>query len=114
MEIEVELQKSLVDTKAVLQKSLETLESEQNALESEWNALELARKALESERKARSEADQEVLALRGRVMGTEEVSARLSEQVAWQAEEFSTLENFHVGTYLFYFSSCWFFSSTCF
>ena len=69
----------------------------------EGNALELARKALESERKARSEADREVLALQGRVMGTEEASARLREQVARQAEEFSTLENFRVGTYLFLF-----------
>ena len=52
---------------------------------SERNALELARKALESERKARSEADQEVLALWGQVMGTEEVNTRLREQVAKQA-----------------------------
>jgi len=37
-----------------------------------------------------------VLALRGRVMGTEEASARLHEQVALQAKEFSTLENFRV------------------
>jgi len=51
-------------------------------LVSERKALELAQKALESERKARSEADQEVLALRGQVMGTEEVSTRLREQVA--------------------------------
>ena len=49
---------------------------------SERNALESARKAMESERKAQSKADQEVLALRGRVMGTEEASARLREQVA--------------------------------
>ena len=49
-----------------------------------------------------------MLVLRGQVMGSEEASARLREQVAWQAEEFSTLENFHVGTYLFYFSSCCF------
>ena len=42
-EIEAALQKSLVDTEAVLQSSLETLEME--------------RKALESERKAQSEAD---------------------------------------------------------
>ena len=52
--------------------------------------------------------------LQGRVMGTEEASARLREQVARQAEEFSTLENFHVGMYLFYFSSCWFFPSAHF
>ena len=92
----------------MLQKSLETLESERSTLVSEQNALESTRKALESERKARSKADQEVLALWGRLMGMEEASARLHEQVAWQAEEFSTLENFHIGTYLFYFLSCWF------
>ncbi|XP_066316626.1 uncharacterized protein [Miscanthus floridulus] len=90
------LQKSLADTEAALQESLEALELEQSALVSERNALELARKALESERKARSEADQEVRALQGRVMGTEEASAQLHEQVARQAKEFSTLENFHV------------------
>ena len=61
METKAVLQKSLADTEAVLQRSLETLEMEQNALE--------------SERKARSEADQEVLALWGRVMGTEEANA---------------------------------------
>ena len=43
------MQKSLVETKVVLQSTLETLEIE--------------RKALESERKAQSEVDQEVLAL---------------------------------------------------
>ena len=37
-------------------------------------------------------------------MGTEDASARLSEQAAWQAEDLSTLENFHVGMYLFCFS----------
>ena len=82
METEVELWKSLANTEVVLQKSLETLESERNALELEQNALESARKALESERKARSEVDQEVLALQGRVMGTEEVNTRLCTQAA--------------------------------
>ena len=75
---------------------------------SEQNTLELARKALESECKARSETDQEVLALRGRVIGTEEANARLRAQAARQAEEFSVLENFRLGTYLCYFSLCWF------
>ena len=84
----------------VLQSTLETLEMERNALE--------------SERKARSEADQEVLALRGQVMGTKEVSARLREQVARQAEEFSTLENFCHGTYLLYCLLSWFLPSACF
>ena len=81
---------------------------------SEQNALELARKALEAEWKVRSEVDRKVLALWGQVMGTEEASARLREQVARQAEEFSTLENFHVGTYLFCFFLCWFLPSACF
>ena len=76
---------------------------------SERNALELARKALESERKARSEADREVLMLQGRVMGIEKASAWLCEQVARQAEEFSTLENFHLGTYPFVFHRVGFF-----
>ncbi|XP_066323431.1 uncharacterized protein [Miscanthus floridulus] len=95
-ETEVGLRKSLADTEAALQKSLEALESEQGALVSEQNALESAQKALESEQKARPEVDQEVLMLRGRVMGTKEACARLREQVARQAEEFSTLENFHL------------------
>ena len=41
--------------------------------------LQSSLEALESERKARSEVDQEVLALRSRVLGTEEVNARLHE-----------------------------------
>ena len=44
---------------------------------SEWNALESAQKAMESEQKFRPKEDWEVLALRGRVMGTEEANARL-------------------------------------
>ena len=80
---------------------------------SERNALELARKALESEQKAWSKADQEVLVLRGRVMGTEEANARLCAQ-ARQAEEFSVLENFRLGTYLFCFLLCWFLPLACF
>ena len=71
VETEARLWKSLADIEVVLQKSLETLESERSALVSERSTLELAQKALESERKARSEADWEVLALWGRVMGTE-------------------------------------------
>ena len=67
METEAGLRKSLADTEVVLQKSLETLESERNALE--------------SERKARTEANQEVIALRGQMMGIEEANARLCEQV---------------------------------
>jgi hypothetical protein len=45
-----------------------------------------------------------VLTLQGRVMGSEDVSVQLREQVARQAEDLSTLENFRVDTYLFYFS----------
>ena len=48
--------------------------------------------------------------LQGQVKGTEEASAQLREQVARQAEEFSTLENFFLGTYLLCFSLCWFLS----
>ena len=59
---------SLADIEAALQRALETLDMEQ--------------KALESERKARSEGDQEVLVLWGRVMGMQEANARLCEQVA--------------------------------
>ena len=94
-ETEVALQKSLADTEAALQRSLETLESERNALE--------------SERKARSEADQEVLALRARVMGTEVANAQLREQVTRQAEGLSVLENTHLDKYLFYFRHVGFF-----
>ena len=81
METEAGLQTSLADTEVALQESLVALKSERSALLSERSALELVRKALESERKARSEVDQEVLVLRGRVMGTEEANARLCEQV---------------------------------
>ena len=84
----------------VLQRSLETLEMERNALE--------------SERKAGSEADQEVLALRGRVMGIEEANTRLCEQVTWQKEGLSILENAHLGMYLFCFLACWFLPLACF
>ena len=81
-ETEAGLRTSLADTEVALQKSLETLESERSTLVLERNALELARKALESKLKAQSEVDREVLALWGWVMGTEEASARLIEQVA--------------------------------
>ena len=76
--------------------------------------MEMERNALESEQKDRSEADQEVLALRGRVMGTEEANARLHEQVTRQAEGLSIIENSHLGTYLFYFLTCWFLPLACF
>ncbi|XP_066374859.1 uncharacterized protein [Miscanthus floridulus] len=72
-ETETGLRASLVNTEAALQEALAALEPERAALES-------AQKALEVEQRARLEADQEVLALRGRVMGTEDASARLREQ----------------------------------
>ena len=55
-----------------------------------------------------------MLALRDRVMGTEEANARQHEKVAQQAEGLSALENFRLGTYLFYFSSCSFLPLACF
>ena len=88
-ESEAVLQKSLAETEVVLHSTLETLEMERNALE--------------SERKARSEADQEVPALQGRVMGTKEANARLCKQVSQQAEGLSILENTRLGKYLFCF-----------
>ena len=44
-------------------------------------ALHSSLEALESERKSRSKVDQEVLALQGRVLGTEELNSWLREQV---------------------------------
>ena len=60
-----------------LQEALAALEPERGALASERAALESARMVLEAEQRARSEADQEVLVLRGQVMGTEEANTRL-------------------------------------
>ena len=98
-EIEVGLQMSLANTEAALQEALA-------ALESERATLERAQKALEVEQRAQSEADQEVLALQGQVMGMEDASAQLREQVAQQAEDFSTLEASRIGACLFVFSWC--------
>ena len=64
-------------------------------------ALESERKALESERKGRSEADREVLAFRGQVLGAEESNARLLEKVTRQEEGLSILKNTCLGMYLF-------------
>ena len=69
-ETEAGLRMSLANTEAALQEALA-------ALEPERAALERAQKALEAEQRARSEADQEVLALRSQVMGMEDASARL-------------------------------------
>jgi len=98
-EIEVGLRMSLANTEATLQEALA-------ALESERAALERAQKALEAEQRAWSEVDQEVLALRSQVMGMEDASARLCEQVAQQAEDFSTLEASRIDAYPFVFSWC--------
>ena len=76
------------------------------ALEPERAALESAQKALEVEQRARSEVDQKVLVLQSQVMGMEDASARLREQVARQAEDLSTLEASRIGAYLFVFSWC--------
>jgi len=70
----------LVETKAALQKSLE---------------------ALEEERKAQSDAEQEVVALRGQMLGVEESNARLLERVTQQEEGISILKSACLGTYLF-------------
>jgi hypothetical protein len=81
----------LTKTEAVLQKSLE---------------------ALETERRARSKADQEVLTLRGQVLGAEESNARLLEKVTQQEEGLSILESTRLGMYLFcLWLMCWFFLS---
>ena len=66
---------SLANIEVALQEALA-------ALEPERAALELAQKALGAEQRARSEADQEVLVLRSQVMGMEDASAQLREQVA--------------------------------
>jgi len=97
---------SLANTEAALQEALAALEPERATLESAQKALEAEQRALEVEWKARSEADQEVLTLWGWVMGTEDTSARLREQVAQQAEDLSTLEASRIGAYLFVFSWC--------
>ena len=44
-----------------------------------------------------------MLTLRGRVLGTEEVNARLCKQVTRQAKGLSILENTRLGMYLFCF-----------
>ena len=70
----------LAETKVALQKSLE---------------------ALEVERKARLDAEQEVVALWGQMLGAEESNARLLERVTRQEEGLSILESARLGMYLF-------------
>ena len=51
-----------------------------------------------------------MLALRDRVLRTEEVKVRLRKQVTWQEEGLSMLENTCLGMYLFCFwLMSWFF-----
>ena len=53
------------------------------------------------ERKDRSDAEQEVVALWGQMLGVEESNARLLDRVTQQEEGLSILESTHLGTYLF-------------
>ena len=64
-------------------------------------ALQKSLEALETERRARSKADQEVLTLRGQVLGAKESNARLLEKVTQQEEGLSILESTHLGLYMF-------------
>ena len=57
--------------------------------------------ALEAERKARSDVEQEVVALRGQMFRVEESNARLLERVTRQEEGLSILESIRLGMYLF-------------
>ena len=52
------------------------------------------------EGKAQSEVDQEVLVLRGQVLGAEESNARLLEKVTRQEKGLSILENTRLSTHL--------------
>ena len=58
--------------------------------------------ALEEERKAQSDAEQEVVVLRGQMLGVEESNTRLLKRVTRQEEGLSILKSAHLGTYLFY------------
>ena len=71
----------LVETEVMLQKSLEVLEVE---------------------RKARLDAEQEVVALRGQMLGVEESNARLLERVTRQEEGLPILESARLGMCLFH------------
>ena len=57
--------------------------------------------ALEAEREARSDAEQEVVALQGQMLGAEESNARLLERVTQQEEGLSIFESAHLGMYIF-------------
>ena len=64
------------------------------------------------EQMAQSKVDQEVLTLRGQVLGAEESNARLLEKLTQQEEELSSLEGTRLGMYLFHlWLMPWFFLS---
>ena len=58
--------------------------------------------ALEAERKARSDVEQEVVTVRGQMLGAEESNTRLLDRVTSQEEGISILESARLGMYLFY------------
>ena len=70
----------LAETEAMLRKSLEVLEAEQKA----W-----------------SDAEQEVIVLRGQMLGAEESNTRLLERVTSQEEGLSIHKSACLSTYLF-------------
>ena len=70
----------LVETEAALRKSLE---------------------ALEAERKAQSDAEREVIALQGQMLGAEESNTLLLERVTQQEEGLSILKSTCLGTLMF-------------
>ena len=63
-------------------------------------ALRKSLEALEAERKARSNAEREVIALQGQMLGVEESNTRLLERVTRQEEGLSILESARLGMYL--------------
>ena len=66
------------------------------------------------EQKARSEAQQEVVTLRGQLLGAEESNARLLEKVTQQEEGLSILESTRLGMYLFRLRLMPWFFTVCF
>jgi len=57
--------------------------------------------ALEAEQKDRSDAEQEVVALWGQLLRTEESNAQLLKRMTRQEEGLSILESAHLSTYMF-------------
>ena len=64
-------------------------------------ALKKSLEALEAERKARSDAEREVIVLRGQMLGVEESNTWILERVTQQEEGLSILKSACLGTYLF-------------